>query len=436
MRKQVQEDTTLIISGPASATMVEGKATVLGMELTIGQKMVVRQGKSLPFEAEGNTSLDIVLGAEAHFNVVEGSTIPDSWRRAVAEVLSHRKPCTVMVLGDVDAGKTSFSTFLINKSLQCKVLPSIIDVDLGQSDIGPPTAIGFSFISKPSIDLFSEKPAVIFFTGQTSAKGITQRVGSGLEAILSQVPEGKGDLTVINTDGWISGNGAHSYKKGLIRKARSEVIIGIQRSDELEPILSPMEKEGFKALRLSASPAVKKRGREERQAMREQSYKKYLGEPTVRSLQMNWVELEYTPLGQGNRVDVTRVVTLEKALRTKIVYCEERGQEIFIVIDKTGIVDEEDVSAAETLYQKDVYVVKEGDENGLLVSLLNNNRDFLGLGILSKLDYKNRVLKICTSCKDKISIVQFGQVKISKAGNELGITTAFSPKIKAPKPVT
>lgn len=435
MRKEVQEDTTLIISGPASATIVEGKATVLGMELTVGQKIVVRRGKSLPLESEGTTVLDIVLGAEAHVDEVEGSTIPDSWRKAVAEVLSHQKPCTVMVLGDVDAGKTSFSTFLTNMSLQYKVQPAIIDVDLGQSDIGPPTSIGFILISKPSADLFSEKPAAIFFTGQTSAKGITKRVGLGLEAILSQAQERKGDLTVINTDGWIKGDGAHAYKKWLIRKARSDVIVGIQGSDELEPILSPMEKEGFKALRLSPSPAVQKRGREERQALREQSYKKYLGEPTLRSLQMNWVELEYTPLGQGNMVDVTQVVTLEKALRNKIVYCEESVQELFIVIDTTGIVDEEDVSAAETLYHKDVYVVKEGDEAGLLVSLLNHKREFLGLGILSKLDYINRVLKICTSCKDKISIVQFGQVKISESGNELGIATSFSPKSKGPKPL-
>ena len=436
MRKDVPDGTTLIVSGPASATTVEGKATVLGMALTVGRKLVVRRGKALPFEADGSTSLDIVLGADAHIEEVKGSTIPVSWRSAVADVLAHPTPCTVMVLGDVDTGKTSFSTFLLNTALHHEVQPALIDVDLGQSDIGPPTSIGFCPISKPLADLFSEKPAAIFFTGHTSAKGITQRVELGLETMLTRVAEEKGGMTVINTDGWISGEGAHAYKRGLIRTAHADVLVGIQRRDEFEPILSPMEQAGVMALRISPSPAVTKRGREERQALREQSYKKYLGNPTARSLQMNWVALEYTPLGQGTRVDRPRVTALQRALRTNIVYSEESEEAVFIVIEKTGSVEDAAVSAAETLLHKDVYVVKEGEENGLLVSVLNAEREFLGLGILSKLDYVNHAMKIDTACEDTISIVQFGRVKISETGAELGVATAFAPKQKDAAPRT
>ncbi len=431
MRKDVPDGMTLIISGPASAIMVEGKATVFGMALAVGRKLVVRRGKALPVETHESTSLDIVLGADARVEEVRGSTIPVAWRSAVAEVLAHPKPCTVMILGDVDTGKTSFSTFLLNTALHHEVQPALIDVDLGQSDIGPPTSIGFCPISKPLADLFSEQPAALFFTGHTSAKGITQRVELGLEVMLMHVAEEKEGLTVINTDGWISGEDAHAYKRGLIRRACADLLVGIQRRDELEPLLSLMEQEGVTALRVSPSPAVTKRGREERQALREQSYKKYLGTPTARSLQMNWVTLEYTPLGQGTRVDIPRVTALEHALRTNIVYSEESEDAVFIVIDMTGRVEEDAVSAAETLLQKDVYVVKEGEETGLLVSVLNAKREFLGLGILSKLDYVNRAVKIETACKDTISILQFSQVKISEAGTELGVTTTFAPRRKS-----
>jgi polynucleotide 5'-kinase involved in rRNA processing len=75
-----------------------------------------------------------------------------------------------------------------------------------------------------------------------------------------------------------------------------------------------------------------------------------------------------------------------------------------------------------------VYIVREGEEEGLLVGLLNNDRDFLGLGIISKLDYKNQTLKIRTDYKDTVSVVQFGQIKVNDAGNELGVTTVFSTK--------
>ena len=79
--------------------------------------------------------------------------------------------------------------------------------------------------------------------------------------------------------------------------------------------------------------------------------------------------------------------------------------------------------------QTTVYrALKSMEEKGLLAGLLNKNREFLGLSVISEIDYKNRILKMKTSWKDEISIVQLGQVKIDEAGKELGITTAFSIK--------
>jgi len=431
MRKTVQGGNTIIISGPASATVLEGTVAVLGGNLIVEEKIVVRRGKSLPLEAEETSVLDIVLGTDANVYEVEGSTIPDSWRTVVGEVLSRPKPCTVMVLGDIDSGKTSFSTYLINTSLKSQGKPAIVDADLGQSDVGPPTSIGFSVISEPVADLFSVKPAAIVFMGRTSSNGITQRVVSSLTSIMKKIPEGVVDLTVINTDGWIEGDEARTYKAELIRKIGPNLVVGIQRNGELEHILHSVEEEGCHVLRIVTSSAVKRRDHNERRELREQSYKKYLGKPTVRNLHLNWISLEYTPLGLGTPVDLQRVKALEKALQRQIVYCEESSRTLYIVVYYKERVDEATVVTAESLFQKNVYLVREGEEEGLLVGLLNNDRDFLGLGIISKLDYNNRTLKIRTAYKDTVNVVQFGQIKINEAGNELGVTTAFSTKNRA-----
>jgi polynucleotide 5'-hydroxyl-kinase GRC3/NOL9 len=428
MRKTVQGGNTVIISGPASATVLEGTVAVLGGELTVEEKIVVRRGKALPLEAEEASILDIVLGADANIYEMEGSTIPDSWRTVTEDALSRPKPCTVIVLGDIDSGKTSFSTYLINKSLKSRDKSAIVDADLGQSDVGPPTSIGLSVVSEPVADLFSVKPFAIIFTGRTSANGITQRVVSGIMSILKQIPEGPVDLTVLNTDGWIEGDDAHAYKAELIRQVDPNLVVGIQRNAELDTLLHNVEEEGFHVLRVDTSSAVKRRDRDERRELREQSYKKYLGKPTVRNLHLNWIALEYTPLGLGTPVDLQRVEALEKALQRRIMYCEENSRMLCMVVNAWERVDEAIVVMAESLFHKDVYLVKEGEEEGLLVGLLNNDRDFLGLGIISKLDYINRTLKIQTAYKDTVNIVQFGQVKINEAGKEVGVTTAFSTK--------
>jgi polynucleotide 5'-hydroxyl-kinase GRC3/NOL9 len=428
MRKTIQSGNTVIISGPASATVLEGTVAVLGGNLIVEEKIVVRRGKSLPLEAEETSVLDIVLGTDSSVYEVEGSTIPDSWRNVAEETLSRPKPCTVMVLGDIESGKTSFSTYLINTSLKSQGKPAIVDADLGQSDVGPPTSIGLSIISEPVADLFSAKPSAIIFMGRTSSKGITQRIVSSLTSIMKQIPEGAVDLTVINTDGWIEGDEARTYKAELIRKISPNLVIGIQRNTELEHILNSVEEEGCQVLRAVTSSAVKRRDRDEHRELREQSYKKYLGKPTVRNLHLNWIALEYTPLGLGTPVDIQRVKALEKALQRQIVYCEESSRALYIVLYYKERVDEATFVTAESLFQKDVYLVREGEEEGLLVGLLNNDRDFLGLGIISKLDYTNQTLKIRTAFKDTVNVVQFGQIKINEAGNELGVTTTFSTK--------
>ena len=431
MHKTVQDGNTVIISGPASAMVLEGTVAILGGNLIVEEKIVVRRGKSLPFEAKETSVLDIVLGTDANVYEVEGSTVPDSWKTVTKEILSRPKPCTVMVLGDIDSGKTSFSAFLINTSLKSQGKPAIVDTDLGQSNVGPPTSIGFSVISEPIADLFSVKPATIVFMGRTSSKGITQRVLSSLTSIMKQNSEGAVDLTVINTDSWIEGDEARTYKAELIRKINPNLVVGIQRNAELEHILHSVEEKGCHVLRVVTSSVVKRRDRNEHRELREQSYKKYLGKPTMRTLQLNWISLEYTPLGLGTPLDLQRMKSLEKTLQRQIVYCEESSHMLYIVVYYKERVDEATVVTAESLFQKDVYIVREGEEEGLLVGLLNNDRDFLGMGIISKLDYNNQTLKIRTAYKDTVNVVQFGQIKVNEAGNELGVTTAFSTKNRA-----
>ena len=143
-------------------------------------------------------------------------------------------------------------------------IPAIVDTDLGQSDIGPPTSIGFSIISEPVADLFSAKPATIVIMGRTSSKGITQRVVSSLTSIMKQISERAVDLTVINTDGWIEGDEARTYKTELIRKISPNLVIGIQRNAELEHILHSVEEKGCYVLRTVTSSAIKRRNRQER----------------------------------------------------------------------------------------------------------------------------------------------------------------------------
>ncbi|NIR87358.1 hypothetical protein GWO13_07235, partial [Candidatus Bathyarchaeota archaeon] len=165
MRRTVEKGKTLLVDGPASVTLLSGKTEILGATFREGERVVIRDGKRLSFEVSSKAIFDLRLGENASFKEVDGTTIPISWENAFKEVMSQNRPVTVMLMGGVDSGKTSFCVYLANRTLGDGWKPAVIDGDLGQSDIGPPSTIGFSRITKPMKDLFEIEAENVFFVG-------------------------------------------------------------------------------------------------------------------------------------------------------------------------------------------------------------------------------------------------------------------------------
>lgn len=424
MERIVEKGRTLLVSGPASITLMNGRMRTFGADITPHKKVVIRGGKTLPFETEENSIINIAICETSSIEEVAGSTIPDPWKKINDEVLSQLKPYTVMTLGGVDCGKTSFCTFLANQAVASGYRTVIIDADLGQSDIGPPATIGLGLVQEPVIDPFYLKAKKIFFVGTTNPRTVTQRIIEGFSTLKQQTESIEAQFIIINTDGWIQGEEAAISKTSLIKNIRPQAIIGLQRIDELDHIIMRAEGEGFKVYRLNPSPSViKTKGREVRKEMRAQGYKKFLRDNTLRCIPMNWVQLEYTLLGNGARLNANRLDELEEFIGCNVIYCEDTLKEMFVVIKEEDRLSYEDIKKLEKIFNKTIQIVIDGSERGLLVGLLDQNRQFLGLGVLSKVDYEKKKLRLFTTFKERVSIVQFGLMKIDRNGKELGVIT-------------
>jgi len=183
MRLAVEMGKTLLVDGPASACIVflSGNVSVLGAELEVGEKTIMREGKRKAFEVEKKATFDLKLGVKASFEEVDGSTIPPTWKKALKEILSYTtSPVVVTVIGGVDSGKTSFCVYLANNVVKKGLKVAIIDADLGQSDIGPPSTIGFCHVTASIKDLFEIKAENAFFVGLTSPNRSINLVLEGL----------------------------------------------------------------------------------------------------------------------------------------------------------------------------------------------------------------------------------------------------------------
>ncbi|MGQ9530321.1 MAG: Clp1/GlmU family protein [Candidatus Bathycorpusculaceae bacterium] len=415
MNRIVEKGKTLLVDGPASVTVVSGIAEVFGSIVETKGKIVIREGKRLPFTAKETTTLDISLGENANIEEVDGSTIPSSWAESYEQILNfQKKPVTVVVVGTVDSGKTSFCTYLTNKLLQEKQRVAILDGDLGQSDIGPPCTVAYAYVAKPVTDLFNLQAKNAFFIGATSPSTVTNKVIEGLSSLKKEIVADNPDFIVINTDGWVEGEDAVNYKVQLVKELSSDVICCIQQKDELAPLLNSLKVS--QEIVVESPPAIKQRSREKRRSLRELGYIKYLRNAKVQSLPIGWLKIEVNDfLGLGTtRENTKKAMKIYEILGMKPLHFAELKDKICVVIGRSRWISEEKIRKLEEIVGKRVFVVRKGEEEGLLVALYNNERKFLGIGVLREIDYARKTLKIFTPAFEGISTVALGRVKLDK----------------------
>jgi len=290
---------------------------------------------------------------------------------------------------------------------------------MGQSDVGPPSSIGFGRIRRPMKDLFEVKAEDVYFIGVTTPSGVMKRVIDGLSIIKKEAQKRTGaEFLIVNTDGWIEGEDATSYKLRLTEHINPDIVIGIQLQDELTSILSNLK---TKIVIVETPKVVKQRDREKRKVLRELGYKKYLKGAKVLTFPLSWISIEGVPLGAGDRVRKQQAEKIRELLGLSPVHCEETSAMTLLVLGKQQWVHKDRIKAIEENFGKTVRVMREGDEEGLLVSLHNANGNFIGIGILHGIDYQRKTMKVYTPAKGKVSTISVGQIKLDKDGRELGL---------------
>ncbi|MEM2104916.1 MAG: Clp1/GlmU family protein [Candidatus Bathyarchaeia archaeon] len=415
MIKTVEKGRTLLVDGPASVTVTSGVVETFGAVISGKGKVVIREGKRLPFTAEEKTELDISLGENANVEEVEGSTIPPSWAEAFKEILeTQERPASIMVMGRVDSGKSSFCTYIVNKLLNEKHKVAVLDGDLGQSDIGPPCAVAYNFVTKPVTDLFNLEAKNAFFVGVTSPSPAIDRVIEGLASLKREILDGNPDFVVVNTDGWVEGEDAVNYKIRLVNELAPNIILCMKQGDEITPLINALEHP--KKLVVESPQAIKQRSREKRKSLRELGYIKYLKNAKVQSIPLTWVNIEGSELLNLSRISEKskRAGIIYDLLGMKPLHFVELKDKIYVVIGRGKWINDENVKKVEQFIEKRVEIIRKGQEEGALTALYNSERKFLGIGVLQEVDYIRKTLKILTPVSKEIATIVVGKVKLDK----------------------
>jgi polynucleotide 5'-hydroxyl-kinase GRC3/NOL9 len=268
MHYELSSETALVVRGPALIHLLKGNATVLGAPID-NQTLVVRADRQLPIETPSRADLDIILGEPGKVVEVKGSTIPDSWHSCASAIIEMNQG-SVLIMGAPDSGKSTLATFLANKSLQNGITPRVVDGDIGQADIGPPTTVAGGVASRFISSLADLDPTSMVFVGHTSPSRVQSKL---IHALRKTAGVKKEHLTIINTDGWVLDPEAVIYKVQLIETVQPDLVIGITRGDELQPILSRTK---APSMRIEPSNFVLERSQSARRDTRTAGYRRYL----------------------------------------------------------------------------------------------------------------------------------------------------------------
>jgi polynucleotide 5'-hydroxyl-kinase GRC3/NOL9 len=154
---------------------------------------------------------------------------------ALLEDLARRRG-VVMLVGGPDTGKSTLARQLLTAVVAAGKTAAYVDADVDQTIVGPPTCVGLKLVEDQR-DLADLAHAdALHFVGAISPEGvILQQVVA--TAALVDVARNSADLVVVDTTGSISGVGGQTLKYHKMELCRPDVVIGLQRGAELEPLV-------------------------------------------------------------------------------------------------------------------------------------------------------------------------------------------------------
>lgn len=261
-------DLVLLVKGPAEVSIF-GQASILGKDVS-DSKVLFEEGKVWPIETDSSCRISLSLSKHEQENDYQGNFWAYSHREAgtkMWEDVIHRIFCamrtipeSILVTGPTDAGKTTLSTYIINQAINRGLRPAIIDADIGQGDLAPPTAIGCGIVESQILDLREVVTKYFEFVGSTNPTGYDRLISRSVRRLFNQLKKKKGDfgkvnMIVINTDGYVTGEGL-SGKIAIANKIQPDVIIclGENASDFCLQIRTNLRSEKIPTLLNAKSP--------------------------------------------------------------------------------------------------------------------------------------------------------------------------------------
>jgi polynucleotide 5'-hydroxyl-kinase GRC3/NOL9 len=191
----------------------------------------------------------------------------------------------VLLFGGLDTGKTTLGRAIAAAAVRNGRPVAYLDADVGQKAVGPPATVALKMIQGEADlepDALSRADAMSF-VGSITPQGQLLPLVVGAARLLDRAFENGAELVVVDTSGLVFGVYGQILKYHKVEMLRPDVVIGLQRGAELDPILGIVQRFfATDVVSLPVHPDVVPTTVEERAASRERAMRAYFTEPLQR----------------------------------------------------------------------------------------------------------------------------------------------------------
>ena len=326
--------------------------------------------------------------------------VNQDWQKLANRIIMPQQ--IVLVIGATDAGKSTFCRFLVDSALTEGLKAALVDADVGQSQIGPPTTIGMKCFTPAMVPVqFDGTADQLYFVGDVSPRPRYLETLSGTRLMVDSARETAADFIVVDTTGYIHDPPAVSLKQHKIELIRPNHLVSIGRAIEFEQITAYYNQQAWIDIHhLLPHRSVRSKSSNMRSRYRKARFDAYFFQSSVQQIPFDQIRGGRTPFFIGRSAHEKELEILSRLAETQVYYAEWGNRALCLITGKflsKAIVNHIKNYLSLTSVTAEVHAYFERRLVGL-VSKTSGNTD--AIGVIEAVDFQKREFSIrCPSSK-------------------------------------
>lgn len=348
------------------------------------------------------------------FPFLKSLDISPAWEAAARRFL--KEGGLTLVLGGPDTGKSTLCQYLVYRAYAAGKTAALVDLDLGQSHLGPPGALGLGLFPPRLPGDQGLFPEGLYFIGQTSPVGRVLEVAVGCRVLADQAKAQGINRVVVNTSGLISGPAAFRLKLAEAELLQPALILALARKQELAPLLRTLDGVA-PTLLLPVSAQARRRVMEERRQYRQSRFRRYFAKARRLDVRLSEVIWQGPPLGWGEPLPPEELHRFSAGLNAPVLYGVAGDSRVTLVLDGPTP-PPADAESMEGLH----FLSRSALEHSL-TGLLDTSCHTLALAVLLPSPWQEGRVRLWTPlppCRlSQVRYLSLGRLKLTLTGREI-----------------